>query len=124
GAAGSGGGVSAAGGVWAGRVRRAGGRARGPGGGRRGVRGRPRPALVVPGTPFGGGRVPRRPGQARRLGTRGAVGTARLLGYGRGGGRGSRCSGHYLRARRRRERAREHRPRGARGRAPRGRGVL
>ena len=33
-------------------------------------------------------------------------------------------SGHYVRARRRRERAREHRPRGARGRAPRGRGVL
>ena len=82
------------------------------------------PALVLPGTPPGGGRVPRRPGQARRLGTRRAVGAARLLGGGRGGRRGSRSPGHYLRARRRRERAREHRPRGARGRAPRGRGVL
>ena len=35
----------------------------------------------------------------------------------------TRGSGHYLRARRRRERAREHRARGGRGRASRGRGV-
>ena len=77
--AGAGGGVSAARGVRAGGVRRPGGRDRGPGGRRRGVRGRPRPALVLPGTPPGGGRVPRRPGQARRLGTRRAVGAARLL---------------------------------------------
>src|SRR5258707_854564 len=52
-----------------------------------GVRGRPRPALVLPGTPPGGGRVPRRSDQARRLGTRRAVGAARI----RGGGRGHRC---------------------------------
>ena len=92
-AADSGGGVSAARGVWARCVRQPGGRDRRPGGRRRGVRGRPRPALVLPGTPPGGGRVPRRPGQARRLGTRRAVGAARLLGGGRGGRRGSRALG-------------------------------
>ena len=73
----AGGGVSAARGVRAGGVRRPGGRDRGPGRRRRGVRGRPGPALVVPGTASGGGGVPRRADQARRLGTRRAVGAAR-----------------------------------------------
>ncbi len=120
----AGGGVSAARGVRARCVRRSGGRHRRPGGRRRGVRGRPRPALVLPGTPPGGGRVPRRPGQARRLGTRRAVGAARIRGGGRGHRRGPGSRGHYVRPRRRRKRAREHRPRGTRGRPPRGRGVL
>ena len=48
----------------------------------------PRAALVLPGTPPGGGRIPRRPDQARRLGTRRAVGAARIRGGGRGHRRG------------------------------------
>ena len=83
-----------------------------------------RPAVGLPGTPPGGGRVPRRADQARRLGARRAVGAARVRGGRRGRRRGRRGRGHHLRPRRRRQPAREHRPRGSGGRPPRGRAAL
>ena len=82
-------------------------RRRGAGGGG------PGPAVGLPGTPAGGGGLPRRPPQAGRLRARGALGRTGGRGGRRRGRGGPGRHGHHLRSRRGRKRARQHRPGGA-----------